>query len=81
MAEVYGVEHLLRLFGWYTSIHTNHGVCDYVHVCSVEHERRSYVLSSALNFLAVCIGLMLSFTDMEEESLTLLLSHMHKFLK
>ncbi|CAI8005495.1 Mortality factor 4-like protein 1 [Geodia barretti] len=43
MAEIYGVEHLLRLF--------------------------------------VRIGPMLSFTAMEEDSMSLLLSHMHTFLK
>ena len=67
MAELYGVEHLLRLFGQY---------------CTSSNYMYMYMyISLVCVCCAVRIGPMLSFTVMEEDSLTLLLSHMHDFLK
>ena len=48
MAEVYGVEHLLRLFGWYSSTRTNHRVCVtmylYMYVlCGMREGKKIYI--------------------------------------
>lgn len=76
MTEIYGIEHLLRLFGeWVSSGPV------------LDHYLRSLIslvsISSGIPPLcpAVRIGSMLAYTPMDDDSLALLLSHIHDFLK
>ena len=73
MAEIYVVEHLLRLFGKFSV--WGSVVCNsYMMYLGLHTECNVFAC-------AVRLGAMLGFAQMDEESLTLLLSHVHDFLR